>query len=188
MAAKAMVASAVSPRKQAIAPWATVPPPAPPHQSPWASVETKAVPGWTVQVEKTKPATPLKSDDGDITEVVSKITWTGGKITPDTFEEFEVSFGPLPTDTDSLVFKAVQTYDNGDVVRWIDTGAGAEHPAPTVKLTPKAAATAAVLPTAATSSTSDTTVPLVFGIVGIIIGLAAGALAMVALRRGRATE
>jgi hypothetical protein len=39
VAAKAMVASAVSPRKQAIAEWATVPPPAPPHQSPWASVE-----------------------------------------------------------------------------------------------------------------------------------------------------
>ncbi|WP_232241252.1 DUF1775 domain-containing protein [Kutzneria sp. 744] len=160
-----------------------------PTDHPIASVETKAVPGWTVQVDKAKPAKPVKSDDGDVAEVVSKITWTGGKVTPDTFEEFEVSLGPLPTDTDSLVFKAVQTYDNGDVVRWIDTTAGAEHPAPTVKLTPKAATTAAVTPAAAaTSSTSDTTLPLVFGIAGIIIGLAAGALAMVALRRGRATE
>ena len=42
VAAKASVASAVSPRKQAIAAWATVPPPAPPHQSPWASVDTYA--------------------------------------------------------------------------------------------------------------------------------------------------
>ncbi|MBB5895572.1 uncharacterized protein YcnI/predicted anti-sigma-YlaC factor YlaD [Kutzneria kofuensis] len=162
-----------------------------PADHPIASVETKSVPGWTAQVEKSKRATPLKSDDGPITEAVSKITWTGGKIGPDTFEEFEVSLGPLPTDTDKLVFKAVQTYDNGDVVRWIDTsGAGgpeAEHPAPTVQLTPKSAA-AAVVPTAATSSTSDSTLPLVFGIVGIVIGLGAGALAMVALRRGRATE
>jgi uncharacterized protein YcnI/predicted anti-sigma-YlaC factor YlaD len=159
-----------------------------PADHPIASVETKSVPGWTVQVDKAKLATPLKSDDGDITEAVSKITWTGGKVTPDTFEEFEVSLGPLPTNTDILVFKAVQTYDNGDVVRWIDTGSEGEHPAPTVKLTPKAATTAAVAPTAATGSTSDTTLPLVFGIVGIVIGLAAGALAMVALRRGRATE
>ena len=33
--------SAVSPRKQAMAAWATVPPPAPPHQSPCSSVETE---------------------------------------------------------------------------------------------------------------------------------------------------
>lgn len=164
-----------------------------PADHPVASVETRAVPGWTAEIEKTKLATPLKSDDGPITEAVSKITWTGGRIAPDNFEEFEVSLGPLPTDTDKLVFKAVQTYDNGDVVRWIDTsapgGAEPEHPAPTVKLTPKAADTAtAITPTAATSSTSDSALPLVFGIVGIVIGLAAGALAVVALRRGRAAE
>jgi uncharacterized protein YcnI/predicted anti-sigma-YlaC factor YlaD len=159
-----------------------------PADHPVASVETKSVPGWTVQVDKAKPAKPLKSDDGDVAEVVSKITWTGGKITPEEFEEFEVSLGPLPTDTDSLVFKAVQTYDNGDVVRWIDTGAEAEHPAPTVKLSPKAA-TAAVAPAAATSSTSDSSaLPLVFGIIGVVIGLVAGALAVLALRRGRAAE
>ena len=158
-----------------------------PADHPVASVATKDVPGWTVQVDKAKPAKPLKSDDGEVAEVVSKITWTGGKITPDTFAEFEVSLGPLPTDTDSLVFKAVQTYDNGDVVRWIDTGAEAEHPAPTVKLTPKAT-TAAVTPTAATSTADNSSLPLVFGIVGIVIGLVAGALAVLALRRGRTAE
>jgi uncharacterized protein YcnI/predicted anti-sigma-YlaC factor YlaD len=158
-----------------------------PADHPVASVETKDVPGWTVQVDKAKPAKPLKSDDGDVAEVVSKITWTGGRITPDTFAEFEVSLGPLPTDTDSLVFKAVQTYDNGDVVRWIDTGAEADHPAPTVKLSPKAT-TAAVTPTAAKSTEDSSSLPLVFGIVGIVIGLAAGALAVLALRRGRTAE
>ncbi|HEY0500445.1 MAG TPA: DUF1775 domain-containing protein [Kutzneria sp.] len=159
-----------------------------PADHPVASVETKSVPGWTVQVDKAKPAKPLKSDDGDVAEVVSKITWTGGKITPDTFEEFEVSLGPLPTDTDSLVFKAIQTYDNGDVVRWIETGAEAEHPAPTVKLSPKAT-TAATPVTPTASSTSDTSsLPLVFGIIGIVIGLVAGALAVLALRRGRTAE
>jgi uncharacterized protein YcnI/predicted anti-sigma-YlaC factor YlaD len=160
-----------------------------PADHPIASVETKAVPGWTAQIDKTKLATPIKSDDGDITEAVSKITWTGGKIGPDNFEEFEVSLGPLPTDTDKLVFKAVQTYDNGDVVRWIDTsgagGAEPEHPAPTVQLTPKGATTtaAAVTPTASTTSTSDSSLPLVFGILGTVIGLVAGALAVLALRR-----
>ena len=165
-----------------------------PADHPIASVEVKPVPGWTAQIDKAKLAKPLESDDGPITEAVSKITWTGGKIDPDNFQEFEVSMGPLPTDTDKLVFKAVQTYDNGDVVRWIDTtgtgGAEPEHPAPTVQLTAKTAdaTAAAVTPTASSSSTSDTTLPLVFGIVGIVIGLAAGALAVLALRRGRTAE
>jgi hypothetical protein len=44
-----------------------------------------------------------------------------------------------------------------------------------------------VTPTA--SSTSDTSsLPLVFGIIGIVIGLVAGALAVLALRRGRTAE
>jgi uncharacterized protein YcnI/predicted anti-sigma-YlaC factor YlaD len=165
-----------------------------PADHPIASVETKALPGWTAQIDKTKLATPLKSDDGPITEAVSKITWTGGRIGPENFEEFEVSLGPLPTDTDKLVFKAVQTYDNGDVVRWIDTsapgGAEPDHPAPTVQLTPKAApaTSAAITPTAAASSTSDSSLPLVFGILGTVIGLVAGGLATLALRRGRPAE
>jgi uncharacterized protein YcnI/predicted anti-sigma-YlaC factor YlaD len=159
-----------------------------PADHPIASVETKAVPGWTVQVDKAKPTKTLKSDDGDVTEVVSKLTWTGGKIGPDGFEEFEVSLGPVPTDTDSLVFKAVQTYDNGDVVRWIDTTDGGEHPAPTVKLTPKAATAAAAVTPAASSTSDSSTVPLIFGILGIVIGLVAGALAVLALRRGRTAE
>ena len=111
-----------------------------PTDHPIASVETRAVPGWTSTAEKTKLDKPIKTDDREISEVVSKITWTGGKIPPGSFEEFDVSMGPLPTDTDDLVFKALQTYDNGEVVRWIDTAPeGApepEHPAPVVKLTP----------------------------------------------------
>lgn len=164
-----------------------------PTDHPIASVEVKDVPGWTAQIDKATLATPLKSDDGPITEAVSKITWSGGSLGPDHFAEFEVSMGPLPTDTDKLVFKAVQTYDNGDVVRWIDTsapgGAEPEHPAPTVQLTAKTAGTVtAVTPTAAASSTSDSSLPLVFGIAGIVIGLAAGGVAVAALRRGRAAE
>ena len=49
-----------------------------------------------------------------------------------------MSFGPLPDDTDELVFKALQTYSSGEVVSWIDEtpegGAEPEHPAPVVHL------------------------------------------------------
>ena len=148
-----------------------------PTDHPIASVETRPIPGWTATAQKTKLDKPIKTDDGEISEVVSKITWAGGKIVPGSFEEFDVSMGPLPTDADELVFKALQTYDNGEVVRWIDTAPeGApepEHPAPVVKLTPAKATQAAVTAeTPASDRNSSTgTWGVVLGIVGIVLAI-----------------
>jgi uncharacterized protein YcnI len=156
-----------------------------PADHPIASVEVKAMPGWHVTVEHVRLARPLESDDGPVTEAVSRITWSGGSVAPGTFEDFTVSLGPLPTDTGQLVFKAIQTYSNGDIVRWIDTssldGAEPDHPAPTLRLTPAdpVVRTAAALPAA--QSSSD--MPL--GAIGIVIGLLAAVLAAFALRRTR---
>jgi uncharacterized protein YcnI len=163
-----------------------------PADHPIASASTRAVPGWTANVEKSPLATPLKTDDGEITEAVSKITWTGGKIAPQSFEEFDVSFGPLPADVDQLVFKALQTYDNGEVVRWIDTAApgqpSPEHPAPVVKLTPKAAAAGeAQMPMAMSMPASDTgSGSSTGGMLGVIAIVLAGlALVVSVVNRGR---
>lgn len=152
-----------------------------PTDHPILSVETRAVPGWASTAQKTKLDKPIKTDDGEISEVVSKITWTGGKIPPGSFEEFDVSMGPLPADTDELIFKALQTYDNGEVVRWIDTAPeGApepEHPAPVVKLIPANANQAAVTTTGDAPSSKGTwgmvlgIMGIVLGIIGIIVGL-----------------
>jgi uncharacterized protein len=110
-----------------------------PTDHPVPSVLVQPIPGWTATVEKTNLATPIKTDDGQVTQAVSKITWSGGQIAPGQFEDFDVSLESLPSDTDQLVFKAVQTYSNGDVVRWIDlTQAGQpepDHPAPVLTLT-----------------------------------------------------
>jgi uncharacterized protein YcnI len=148
-----------------------------PTDHPLASVSTRMVPGWTSNVTKTKLDKPIKTDDGEISEVVSKIVWTGGKIPPGSFEDFDVSMGPLPTDTNELVFKALQTYDNGEVVRWIDTAPeGApepDHPAPVLKLTPAdAPATApAAETTTDTAGSSTGTWGVVLGVVGIVLGI-----------------
>ncbi|HEY8984386.1 MAG TPA: YcnI family protein [Streptomyces sp.] len=101
--------------------------------------------GWTPKVTSTKLKTPVKTDDGTITDAVSEITWTGGKIGPGRFEDFDVAFGQLPEDAAKLAFKTLQTYDSGKVVRWIETaGQGdddPENPAPVLTLTPAKAVT-----------------------------------------------
>jgi uncharacterized protein YcnI len=112
-----------------------------PTKNPIPFVSVQPMPGWTITTEKTTLAKPVKTEDGEITEAVSKITWvaTAGGLNPGEFDLFTISAGPLPTKPNKLVFKALQTYSDGDVVRWIQaTVKGApepEFPAPTLTLT-----------------------------------------------------
>jgi uncharacterized protein YcnI len=112
-----------------------------PTDHPVAVVSVRPVPGWQVKVVKSKLAKPIQSDDGTVTEAITRITWSGGKITPGQFQEFDVSMGPLPTNTDRLLLPTAQTYSDGKVVNWDqDQGSAAEepeHPAPVLRLTPK---------------------------------------------------
>ena len=159
-----------------------------PADKPVASVSVKPVPGWTAVAEKTKLPTPIKSPDSEITEAVSKITWTAGPgaaIKPGQFGEFDVSLGPLP-DSGQMVFKAVQTYSDGSIVRWIDEptidGAEPEHPAPVLKLA-AAPASAAAAPATTTAAESNSDGPDAFGIAGLVAGLLALVLALLAFQR-----
>lgn len=167
-----------------------------PADAPIASISTRPLPGWTVVLERTKLATPVKVHERDVSEVVSKITWTadaGVSIKPGEFQEFEVSAGPLP-ETDRILFKALQTYSDGDVVRWIEdpaTTVEAQHPAPVLKLA-KSATTVPVVssasPAAASTpaTTSSNTLPVALGAAGLIAGLAGLGVAL-ANRRATAT-
>ncbi|WP_067800904.1 YcnI family copper-binding membrane protein [Actinomadura formosensis] len=150
-----------------------------PVEHPLASVSVRPLPGWTAKVEKSKLPEPMKAHGGELTEAVTTITWTGGKIEPGQFQEFDVSMGPLPADTDQMMFKADQTYSNGEVVKWeeapADGAAEPEHPAPSLRLLPKgdaqtAGLTANVKPTAE-AAPDDGTARLLGG-----IGIAAGVI------------
>jgi uncharacterized protein YcnI len=113
-----------------------------PEDAPLAFVSVKPVPGWTATVERRTLDEPMEVEGSEITEVASKITWEGGSIAPGQFEQFLVSAGPLPEDADSMMFPAIQTYDDGEVVRWIEEtpegGEEPEHPAPVLELAPPA--------------------------------------------------
>jgi periplasmic copper chaperone A len=169
-----------------------------PTDAPVASVSLKPVSGWNAVAQKSKLATPIKSHDTEITEAVSRITWTaqpGAVIKPGQFQEFDVSLGPLPT-ANQMIFKALQTYSDGSIVRWIDEpaadGSEVDHPAPVLKLTP-AAATGAAAPAAvagpATTDTSDDSgnTGIALGITGIVLGLAGLVLGLLAYRRSART-
>ncbi|MFJ9807354.1 YcnI family protein [Streptomyces sp. NPDC101158] len=179
-----------------------------PTDHPLASVMPQPVPGWKVEVTKAKLAKPLELHGKKINEAVAKVTWTaaGSKIGPGQFQQFPLSLGQLPEDTDKLVLKAVQTYDNNEVVRWIeepkDGAAEPENPAPVLKLSAASADHhgGAAAPAddkagdkaghhdkggkheeAAASSTDSAA--RVLGVVGILVGLAGIAFGVLAGRR-----
>ena len=109
-----------------------------PTDHPIGDASVEAIPGWTVKVDKKQLDKPIQTDEGEVTEAVSQVTWSGGTIEPERFQQFTVEVG-LPDDADSLEFKALQTYDDGTVVRWIEptpaSGAEPEFPAPVLTLT-----------------------------------------------------
>ncbi|GHF94865.1 MULTISPECIES: YcnI family copper-binding membrane protein [Streptomyces] len=185
-----------------------------PLDHPLASVMPQPVPGWKAEVTKTKLDKPLTLHGKQINEAVSKVTWTadGSKIGPGQFQQFPLSLGQLPENTDQLVLKAIQTYDNDEVVRWIEEQKGSEepqYPAPVLKLSPAGedhhGGAASAAPTASGSASADAkagheadgghattetasdsstdTTARVLGVVGILVGLAGIAFGVLAGRR-----
>jgi uncharacterized protein YcnI len=110
-----------------------------PADHPIPSVSVLQKPGWTFTTTKAPLPKPVQTENGQVTEAVSTITWTGGQIPPGAFDLFTVLAGPLPKNVNQLQFKATQTYSDGNVVQWIEPtvkgGAEPEHPAPVLKLT-----------------------------------------------------
>ena len=69
-----------------------------------------------------------------ITRIPGGIQWSGGPIRPGRTEDFKVRMGPHP-DQPRLVFKALQYYADGQVVRWIQEPTDdAERPAAVLDL------------------------------------------------------
>ncbi|WBB70613.1 YcnI family protein [Micromonospora sp. WMMD812] len=173
-----------------------------PENAPVGSVSTMPVPGWTVAMEKRKVDPPIEVHGSQITEAVSKLTWTAtgdAAIKPGQFQEFPVSLGPLPQ-VDKMVFKSLQTYSDGNIVRWIDEpttgGEEPEHPAPVLALT---AASPSAAPVAATAPAADddddeaegnglATGLGIAGLVAGVAGLALGGLAFARTRREPAAK
>ena len=161
----------------------------------FVSASWEAVPGWSVRAVKQKLSKPVQTDDGPIDAQVGEIVWTAADrkagIQPGEFRDFPLSVVIPGKAGQTLTFKALQTYSNGSVVRWIGAP-GADEPAPRVELTSATSAAAdpgtrrranpQPAPAAAASSdsgSSDTLsiVALIVGVVGLLVAGVAVAMA-----------
>jgi periplasmic copper chaperone A len=142
----------------------------------------RPVAGWSGDVKMTKAAKSIIG--GQTTPAgVGRVTWTarqrGAEIQPDQFEEFPIAVQIPDTAGETLTFKATQTYENGDVVRWVG-GPGSREPAPQVLVTAAADEQGAAVGDDASAEEdsgdgSDGLViaALIAGILGLLAGVAA---------------
>lgn len=164
-----------------------------PSDHPILGIDPESVPGWTDAIVTSALNPPVTTDDGTISSYVSEVTWSGGPIAVGHFMEFHVLAQTLPSDTDQVAFKALQTYADGTVVRWIDPVTTAtpspDHPTPILQLTggaggtassaePSSSIAASEQPRASGGSTASgssknnilSVVALIVGLVGVAIG------------------
>jgi uncharacterized protein len=162
----------------------------------FVSASWESTPGWTVRAVKQKLSKPIQTDDGPIDEQIGEIIWTAsGKkagIQPGEFRDFPLSVLIPGKAGQTLTFKALQTYSNGEVVRWIGAP-DADEPAPQLKLTsadaaPRQQANSQRVPVAVKAddggSNGLSIVALVVGALGLLVGGAA----LVVARRGGASR
>ncbi len=156
-----------------------------PTDLPLLTVDVLPLAGWTVKVTSRNLATPVTTDDGRVSQVVSDITWTAasGGIAPGQYEDFVVAAGRGPGQPGSAIFKTLQTYTSGEVVRWIQVASPSDlkpdSPAPVLTITP---ASSSVVPVNLSNGNSITAETL--AIVALAISLVAlGGVAVLIVRK-----
>ena len=113
-----------------------------PHGITFLSYEPQ--PGWRAKLVKRRLDRPVEVFGEQVASEFAKVVFRGsrrglGRIAPGQFREFRLSTLLPGRAGDVVAFEALQTYGDGEVVRW--TGAAdAERPAPRVTLTAAAGA------------------------------------------------
>ena len=158
-----------------------------PTELPLLSVAVLPVSGWTAQVNPRRLVTPIATDDGQVTQVVSDITWTAtaGGIAPGQYEDFVVAAGQGPSRPGTATFKTLQTYSSGEVVRWIQSVSQSDlrpdNPAPVLTITPANASSVVVGPSTGSSTRAES----VAGAALVVSLLALGGVALLFIRSRR---
>lgn len=125
--------------------------------------------GWKYEVEK------------DASGRVTAVTWSGGAIGPEEFDEFVFS-ARTPQGAGPLTFAAIQTYQSGAIASW--TGpVGSESPAPVVEVREDAANPPEAAPSPPSGGGSAGGGPDRTDRLALVLSIAALGVALVGLRR-----
>ena len=148
------------------------------------AISYEPVDGWEIDVKTRKLDQPAELFGERVTEEVDEVSLTaqdGEAIRPGQFRDFGLSLRIPDTPNRTLTFKALQTYSNGEVVRWIGPP-DSDEPAPQVRLiaAPEQAGSAqasSAAPAAAVTEDDDPSMALVIvalalGGLGVLAGLA----------------
>ena len=165
-----------------------------PTATPFANVSYVAVPGWTVELVTTTLPKPVTVDKTKLTEAVTRVIWTaepGSEIAENEIRRFTLSVGPVPN-TGRIVLNTLQTYSDGSIVKWTETGENAEHASPVLYVNDAPVdghdADAVAAPSAghdseATTAPPSDTLARMLGISGLVVGAVGVVLSIVTLRR-----
>lgn len=100
-------------------------------------------PGWELSIVRAKLDRPYKDGHGrDVTERVSEVHWTGGRLLDDHYDEFAMRVRLPDSAGETIYFRTVQECEKG-VHRWIEIPASGKsrsdyaEPAPQITLTPR---------------------------------------------------
>ena len=100
-------------------------------------------PGWTLAVTRVKLAKPVEAAHGrSVAETVSEVSWSGGSLANEYFDEFSIMMKLPDRPGTTLYFPVVQDCREGGH-RWIEVPAPGrpevqlKEPAPALRLTPR---------------------------------------------------
>ena len=107
------------------------------------SVKPQPKPGWKLAITRAKLPKPLDAGHGNmITETVSEVSWSGGELADEHFDEFRITMKLPDRPGATLYFPVVQDCRAG-VHRWIEvpdkgrTADDLKEPAPALRLVPR---------------------------------------------------
>ncbi len=144
------------------------------------STSYEPTPGWKVTVKTRKLDEPVEAGHSTADSETDTVTFTatGDGIAPGQFMDFGLSIRTPAQSAEPLEFPSIQTYSDGEIVRWIEA-ADADKPAPTLTVTAAedghhGAGDAGEDAEDDDSTTSTTTwIALGLGAFGVLLGLVA---------------
>jgi uncharacterized protein len=153
---------------------------------------SQPVPGWSAEVKTTKAAKSTITGQ-TVPAHVGRVIWTArdrrAEIPPGQFEDFPIAVQMPGRVGETLTFKALQTYEDGGVVRWVGAPSSQE-PAPQILVTAPAegqGAAASEAPAEGDSGGGSDGLAIAALIIAILALAAAGAALIGAVRARRAT-